>query len=446
MTGRGVRQFDSRRLHHFTRATESHERSRSAQAPLARGVADRPGLWLTLKNYHQMLIIQGMQIDRTAHLSSVTRLLRAYPVVAILGARQVGKTTLATMVAKARRGRVGAFDLENPVDVGRLADPMLALDGLRGLVILDEVQRRPELFPTLRVLADRPRVPARFLVLGSSSADLLRQASESLAGRIALHHLDGFSLAETGVTRLRRLWLRGGFPRSYLARSDSTSVEWRLNFTRTFVERDLPQLGAQIPAATLGRFWSMLAHYHGQTWNGAELARAFGVSDMTVRRYLDLLAATFVVRVLPPWHENLSKRQVKSPKVYISDSGLLHSLLGIGTPDDLERHPKVGASWEGFGISQVVDRLRAGWHECFFWRTHAGAELDLLVVRGRIRRGYEFKRTMAPTVTPSMRQALVDLKLSSLDVVHAGADTFPLAKGIRAVALSRLHLDVEPLL
>jgi len=375
----------------------------------------------------------------------VTRLLRTYPVVAILGARQVGKTTLAAMVAHARQRPVASFDLENPADVSRLADPILSLEAVRGLVILDEVQHRPDLFRSLRVLADRPRTPARFLVLGSASASLLRQTSESLAGRIAFHQLDGFSLAETGVVHLRRLWLRGGFPRAYLARSDTISLEWRQHFTRTFIERDLPQLGVQIPVGTLGRFWSMLAHYHGQTWNGAELARAFGVSDMTVRRYLDLLAATFVVRVLPPWHENLGKRQVKSPKVYISDSGVLHTLLGIRTHDDLERHPKVGASWEGFGIGQVVDHLRAGWHECYFWRTHAGAELDLLIVRGRMRRGFEFKRTTAPAVTPSMRQALADLKLSSIDVIHAGAETFPIAEGIRAVALSRLHQDLPPL-
>ena len=386
-----------------------------------------------------------MKTARPRHVSEVIRLLRTYPVVAILGARQVGKTTLAAMVAQARHRPVASFDLENPADVSRLADPMLSLAAVRGLVILDEVQHRPDLFPSLRVLADRPRRPARFLVLGSASASLLRQVSESLAGRIAFHHLDGLSLAETGVVHLRRLWLRGGFPRAFLARSDTISLEWRQHFTRTFIERDLPQLGVQIPAGTLGRFWPMLAHYHGQMWNGAELARAFGVSDMTVRRYLDLLAATFVVRVLPPWHENLGKRQVKSPKVYISDSGVLHTLLGIRTHDDLERHPKVGASWEGFGIGQVVDHLRAGWHECYFWRTHAGAELDLLIVRGRMRRGFEFKRTTAPAVTPSMRQALADLKLSSIDVIHAGAETFPMAEGIRAVALSRLHQDLPPL-
>jgi len=386
-----------------------------------------------------------MEIARPRHLSDLIRLLSASPVVAILGARQVGKTTLAAMVARARQRPVASFDLEDPADLSRLADPMLALGALRGLVILDEVQRRPGLFSPLRVLADRPRTPARFLVLGSASAALLRQASESLAGRVAFHHLEGFALGETGVSHLRRLWLRGGFPRSYLARSDAASVEWRQNFIRTFVERDLPQLGVQIPSAVLGRFWSMLAHYHGQTWNGAELARAFGVSDMTVRRYLDLLAATFVVRVLQPWHENLGKRQVKSPKVYISDSGVLHTLLGVRTHDDLERHPKVGASWEGFGIGSVVDHLRAAWHECFFWRTHAGAELDLLVVRGRTRRGFEFKRTTAPSVTPSMRQALASLGLASLDVIHAGSDTFPMAEGIRAVALARLHEDVRPL-
>ncbi len=386
-----------------------------------------------------------MAIHRPWHLRRVAQLLGRSPAVAILGPRQVGKTTLVAGLRQSWKGPVAAFDLEDPADLARLADPMLALRPLRGLVVLDEVQRRPELFPALRVLADRPRTPARFLVLGSASPDLLRQSSESLAGRLAFHELGGFSVEELGEARLDQLWLRGGFPRAFLARSGRESLEWRLDFVSTFLERDLPQLGVSIPAATLRRFWTMLAHYHGQVWNASEFARSFGVSDMTVRRYLDLLAATFVVRILLPWHENIGKRQVRSPKVYLADSGLLHALLGLGTREDLERHPKVGASFEGFAITAVVDRLRARWGECYFWATHAGAELDLLVVRGRTRIGFEIKRTVAPAVTPSMRAALKDLKLSRLDVIHAGDRTFPLAPRVRAVAISRLLHDLAPL-
>lgn len=384
-------------------------------------------------------------IDRPWHRRRAAALLRASPVVAILGARQVGKTTLARMVAGERSGPVTFLDLEDAADAARLAEPALALGGLRGLVVLDEVQRVPELFRALRVLADRPRTPARFLVLGSASPELLRQSSESLAGRVAFHELGGFSLEETGPGALDRHWLRGGFPRSFLARSESASADWRRDFVRTFLQRDLPGLGITIPSETLGRFWSMLAHFHGQVWNASEFGRSFGVADTTVRRYLDLLSATFVLRVLPPWFENLGKRQVKSPKVYVADSGLLHALLGIGTRNDLERHPKLGASWEGFGIEQVVARLRARREECYFWATHAGAELDLLVIRGRQRFGFEIKRTAAPALTPSMRTAIADLGLERLDVVHAGTATFPLAPRVRAVALSRLVDDLEPL-
>lgn len=365
--------------------------------------------------------------------------------VAVLGPRQVGKTTIAADLRRSWPGPSAAFDLEDPGDVASLTDPMLALRPLRGLVVLDEIQRVPGLFPVLRVLADRPRSPARFLVLGSATPDLLRQSSESLAGRLAFHELDGFALDEVGVERFDPLWLRGGFPRAFLARSAQESFDWRLDFIRTFVERDLPQLGVSIPSTTLRRFWAMLAHYHGQIWNASEFARAFGVSDMTVRRYLDLLAATFVVRILLPWHENLSKRQVKSPKVYLADSGLLHALLNIRTREDLERHPKVGASFEGFAIAAIADRLKARWNECFFWATHAGAELDLLVVRGRTRLGFEIKRTVAPVVTPSMRTALTDLGLARIDVIHAGDRTYPLAPRIRAVAISRLLDDLRPL-
>ena len=383
-------------------------------------------------------------LDRAHHLTVLRRLLARNRVVAILGARQVGKTTLARQLAAGWRGATTFFDLEDPPDLARLAEPTLALGGLRGLVVLDEIQRAPELFAPLRVLADRPR-GARFLVLGSASLDLLRQASESLAGRIAFHHLGGLSLAEVGVAQTVRRWRRGGFPRAYVARTEDESVEWRRNFVRTFVERDLPQLAIGVPAATMSRFWSMLAHYHGQIWNSAELARAFAVADTTVRRYLDLLQATFMVQTLQPWHENLSKRQVKSPKVYLADTGILHTLLGLETQDDLERHPKVGASWEGFAIAALVDHLGARPEECFFWATHAGAELDLLMVRGGRRRGFEIKRTDTPRMTPSMAIARADLKLDSVEVIHAGDHTFPLADGVRAVGLARIHDDVPPL-
>ncbi len=312
------------------------------------------------------------------------------------------------------------------------------------LIVFDEVQRRPELFPVLRVLADRPKSPARFLVLGSASPELLRQGSESLAGRVAFHHLGGLALDEVGEPAFRRLWLRGGFPRSFLARDDAASLRWRQQFTRTYLERDVPQLGIHVGADSLRRFWTMLAHYHGQTWNGSELARAFGVADKTVRHYLDVLVATFMVRRLAPWQENLGKRQVKAPKVYLSDTGLLHALLGVVDEVDLLGHPKVGASFEGFAIGEIIRCLGCASDEAYFWGLHSGAELDLLVVRGRHRRGFEIKHTDSPVVTPSMRSAIENLRLDQLDVVHVGDHTFPLADGIRAVAMSRLHLDVAP--
>jgi len=386
-----------------------------------------------------------MHLARPRDLERVRRLLRAQPVVGILGPRQVGKTTLARDVVKDRGGRATVLDLEDPADLARLADARLTLEPLRGLVVVDEIQRRPDLFPLVRVLADRPRHPARFLVLGSASPDLLRQASETLAGRIAYHELGGFSVEDVGPARADRLWLRGGFPRSFLARTEREGDEWRRALVRTFVERDLPQLGITVPSATLERFWAMLAHYHGQVWNASEFARSFGVSDATVRRYLDLLSATFAIRVLLPWSENLGKRQVRSPKVYLADSGILHALLGIRERRDLERHPKLGASWEGFALEAVVRRLGVERRECHFWGTHGGAELDLLVVRGRRRWGFEFKRTSAPVVSRSMRVAIEDLRLERLDVVHGGPHTFFLAPRIRAVAFSRLLDDVAPL-
>jgi hypothetical protein len=377
-------------------------------------------------------------IARHQYIEAVTRLLKQNPVVAILGARQVGKTTLARQLMKALRGPATGFDLENPADLARLSDPTLALEELRGLVVLDEIQRRPDLFPVLRVLVDRPRSRARFLVLGSASPALLKQSSETLAGRIAFCELSGFSLGEVGTKELDKLWIRGGFPRSFLAQTDAASIEWRRDFVQTFLERDIPQLGISIAARTLHRFWSMLAHYHGQIWNASEFGRSFGVADTTVRNYLDILTDTLMVRQLPPWTENVRKRQVKSPKIYLSDSGLLHSILDLKTKRDLEAHPKLGASWEGFLLESIVRQLGLRREQCYFWATHGGAELDLLVIEGRYRYGFEFKRTTSPQITRSMHSALSDLRLTRLDIVHAGKDTFPLAKRVRAVAARQI--------
>lgn len=384
-------------------------------------------------------------IQRTREIKTLKGLLKRHPVVGIVGARQVGKTTLARNLIEKIRRPVSYFDLENPEDLARLADPMLALKDLKGLVVIDEIQRMPDLFPILRVLVDRPRLPCRFLILGSASPSLLRQGSETLAGRIFYHELAGFGLDEVGSSNHKKLWLRGGFPRSYIARTHSDSDEWRRAFIQTFLERDLPQLGVNIRSTTLGRFWRMLAHYHGQVWNASEFARSFGVADTTVRNYLDVMTSALVVQQLLPWYENISKRQVKAPKVYIADSGLLHALLNLRSFRDLEAHPKVGASWEGFVLQQVIRQLRASKDECFFWATHSGAELDLLVVRGKQRLGFEAKRTISPRITPSMRIALKDLKLNRLDVIHAGDDTFMLDKKIRAVALVKLLNDIAAL-
>ena len=375
-----------------------------------------------------------MQQIRRLHFDRVHALLHQFPAVALIGARQTGKTTLARQVAREWPGPVHAFDLEDDRDLARLEDPMLALAGLQGLVILDEIQRRPDLFPTLRVLCDREDRPARFLVLGSAAAALLQQSSESLAGRLAYHTIEGFSLPELGVGALDDLWLRGGFPLSVLASTDADAAVWRGQFVRTFVERDLPQFGLHLPSVTMRRFWTMLAHWHGGVWNGAEFARAFGIGEHAVRRYLDALAATFVVRVVQPWHENLAKRQVRSPKVYVADSGLLHALLDVRDREGLLSHPKVGASWEGFLLGQIAAILELAPESTWFWATHSGAELDLLAVSGARRLGFEFKRSSAPTLTPSMRIALRDLRLDRLDVVHAGEGTWPMAERIRAVA------------
>lgn len=378
-------------------------------------------------------------IRRERHCRAVLALLQQFPVVAVLGARQVGKTTLARAIAAVwTTSATTRFDLEDPTDAARLRDPKIALEGLDGLIVIDEVQRAPELFPLLRVLADREARPARFLLLGSASPALLRQSSESLAGRIAFHRLDPLDLDETGTDHWQRLWLRGGFPPSFLAPDEAASHRWRQELARTYLERDLAELGIRVPSGVVRSFWTMLAHYHGQTWNGAELARAFGVGQHAVRHYLQILTDTFMVRRLQPWFENLGKREVRAPKVYIADSGILHFLLGVRDATDLEGHPKVGASFEGFAVQQVMRALEAEPEECFSWGLHTGAELDLLFVRGRTRLGFDVKRTSAPRVTPSMRSALEALGLERLDVIYSGREVFPLAERIRAVGIAVL--------
>jgi hypothetical protein len=333
------------------------------------------------------------------------------------------------------------FDLEDPDDQARLSDPAFVLRSLTGLVVLDEIQTQPQLFPLLRVLADRADTPARFLILGSAAPELLRNASESLAGRVAFHELGGLDLDEVGVGQVDALWLRGGFPRAFLADDLAASRAWRESFIRTYLERDLPQLGINLPALTLRRFWTMLGHYHAQTWNGSELARALAVSDKTVSRYLDILEGTFMTWRLRPWHTNQGKREVKAPKIYLTDTGLLHSLLGIFGEQDLLAHPKCGASWEGFALREIIRHTGAGRDEAYFWALHSGAELDLMTLSHGRRLGFEVKLTGSPKVTPSMRAARDALGLEHLYVVCHGdrdAQPWPLAQGISAVPLQAL--------
>jgi uncharacterized protein len=374
-----------------------------------------------------------MRVGRLALLAEIGRLLKRYPVVCLLGARQVGKTTLARAATSGRES--AHYDLEDPETVARLSEPMAELRKHRGLVVLDEVQRRPDLFSALRVLSDERPLRRRFLVLGSASPALLRQGSESLAGRVAFLEIPPFRVTEIDPKRWERLWQRGGFPNSFLARSDADSLEWRRLFRQTFLERDIPML--ELPgtpaASSLARYWSMLAHVHGELLNWSELGRSMGVSDATARRYADLLEGALMVRQLKPWHENLGKRQVKSPKLYFRDSGLLHLMLGIRNAADLDVHPRVGASWEGFLLEQVLAAGEVLPDELYFWRTEHGAELDLLVVRGRRRVGFEFKRSTAPALTPSMRNAMEDLKLAKLLVFHAGEHSYSLANDVSAM-------------
>jgi hypothetical protein len=373
-------------------------------------------------------------IARTALLEGVRAALGRAPVVVLTGPRQAGKTTLARELLPETSPNY--FDLEDPASLARLEEPRTALDPLEGLVVIDEVQRRPDLFAVLRVLVDRSDSPARFLILGSASGDLLRQSSESLAGRVERIEIGGFTLEELGAEAARRLWRRGGFPRSYLAANEEDSLAWRRQFIQTLLERDLPQWGVRVPAVALLRFWTMVAHYHGQVWNASEPARALGVNPSTTQRHLDLLSDALVVRQLQPWHANLAKRQVKAPKVYLRDSGLLHQLLGLGSEKALLSHPKVGASWEGFVIEQV---LAAEPHdECWFWATHQGAEIDLLLRRGERWLGIECKRADAPRLSRSIRIAIDDLGLERVAIVYPGAKRYSLADDVEVVPLAAL--------
>jgi predicted AAA+ superfamily ATPase len=373
-------------------------------------------------------------IQRAALLRQLRKALHRSRVVVLSGPRQCGKTTLARELLP--EDSINYFDLEDPASLTRLDEPMTALRPLRGLVVIDEVQRRPDLFPVLRVLVDRKDHSARFLILGSASGDLLRQTSESLAGRIERVTIGGFSLAELGVDAEQQLWLRGGFPVSFLAPTDADSGVWRKQFMQTLLERDFPQWGVRVPAEAMRRFWTMIAHYHAQIWNAAEPAQALGVSESTARRHLDLLSDAFMIRQLPPYHANLRKRQVKAPKIYVRDTGLLHQLLGIDTAKALLTHPKIGASWEGFVIEQIL--VTEPHDEAFFWATHQGAEIDLILRRGGDLLGIECKRSDAPRLTPSMRIALQDLRLDRIAVLYPGTRRYSLAEKVEAVPLQVL--------
>ncbi len=374
-------------------------------------------------------------ITRSHFISELQESLDNFPVVALVGPRQSGKTTLARSYLRNQSAQAHFFDLEDPPDRARLtAAPRLALENLEGLIVLDEIQWIPDLFPLLRVLADRESAPAKFLVLGSASGDLLRQGSESLAGRIRFLELPGFGLEEVGYDSWRPLWSRGGFPRSFLAPNEKISSEWRDQFIQTFLERDIPNLGIRIPPPQLRRFWQMAAHYHGQIWNTSEIARALGQSDKTMRHYADILSQTFMIRLLPPWFNNMGKRLVKKPKFYFRDSGIQHRLLGLEDFEALQRYPRLGASWEGFALEQVL-RMTGEDRNAFFWASHGGAELDLLLPLRGGRVGFEFKYSDAPGITRSMRIAMKELELDRLAVVYPGNRAYPLEEKVDAVPL-----------
>lgn len=371
-----------------------------------------------------------MEIQRTADLQELIHLSDVFPVTAILGARQCGKTTIAHQLEYDHY-----FDLENPRDLSKFETPQLLLEGLRGVIVIDEIQRSPELFPLLRYLVDTVK-EQKYIILGSASRDLIRQGSETLAGRIGFYELGGFSMHDIGPENFRDLWMRGGLPRSYLADTDDASMLWRDNYITTFLERDIPQLGITIPARTLRRFWTMLSNYHGQLVNYSEIGRSFGISDMTVRNYIGILAGTFMVRVLSPWHQNIGKRLVKSPKVYIRDSGLLHALLSIRDMDQLLSHGKVGASWEGFALEAVCRSIGKRNEEVYFFKTHAGAELDLFWQEGGKNWGVEFKYADAPKMTKSIAHVLEDLSPERIWVVYPGKDRYAIHERVTVVPVT----------
>lgn len=373
-------------------------------------------------------------IERARFKRYIQEGLKRSRAVVLLGPRQCGKTTLAREFVESTSPNY--FDLEDPEGIARLTDPKTALSQLKGVVVIDEVQRRPDLFPVLRVLLDRKPLPAKFLILGSASADLLQQSSETLAGRIETVVMHGFGLDEAGLENSLRLWLRGGFPLSFLSKNDADSFIWRKNFIQMFLERDLRQYGINIPAVSLHRFWTMLAHSHGQIWNAAPPASSLGVAQPTARRYLDILTGVFMVRQLEPWHVNIKKRQVKAPKLYIRDTGILHALLGLKTESDMFSHPKCGASWEGYVIEEVIRAVRPD--DVYFWATHNGAEIDLVFSKGGRMYGVECKRADAPAMTPSMRIALDDLKLKRIVVVYPGKQRYMLHKKVEVVPLEAI--------
>jgi predicted AAA+ superfamily ATPase len=373
-------------------------------------------------------------IQRPSYRQEIETALSRNPVVAVIGPRQCGKTTMARGFVSPNSANY--FDLEDPAALAVMENPMITLAPLRGLVVIDEAQRNPGIFPILRVLADRADVPARFLILGSASPDLSRQASESLAGRVEVVEMSGFSLAEVGATAERTLWLRGGFPRSFLAENEEASDRWRREFVRTFLERDLAMLGFRLSPQLMHRVWTMLSHYHGQVWNASEVAGSLGVSPNTARSYLDTLAQTFMIRELQPWHENIGKRQVKSPKIYFRDSGLFHRLQGIASWEAMQTHPKLGASWEGFALEETLKAFAPD--EAYFWAVHSGSELDLLMFHGNKRIGVEFKRADAPKMTRSMGIALQDLKLDELLVIYPGMRTYALEEKVRVLPLTEI--------
>lgn len=383
-------------------------------------------------------------IARPRLMNQVLQFLDESPVTVLLGARQTGKTTLAQMAAEIFEKRTGAmvhhFDLERAASRAALSTPEITLEPLRGLVVIDEIQRLPQLFEILRPLTDRPEATVRFLVLGSASPGLVRGVSESLAGRALFLQVPGFAMDELGADAQNSLWIRGGFPRSWLASSDRASDRWREAFITTFLERDIPQLEIRrVPSETLRRFWTMLAHYHGQIWNASELARSIGVSPKTAFYYRDILAGGYMLRLLPPWFENLKKRQIKSPKIYIRDSGLLHTLLGIADMPALRSHPRYGASWEGFALEQILAMF--GSENAYFWSTQRGAELDLLLFRDSIRWGFEFKCSDAPTMTKSIHIALNDLCLNRLFIVYPGKERYRLHEKVEALPLTRVSIS-----